>query len=156
MRTVSASLKEAMYAERTEELLLVLLTITHGELEDPLRLVLNTENITSRGEEYLAFLFDIQLPGEDAEAVPQAQIVFNNIDRRIVSILESTTEAPQLTIELIRWADPDTVEASWTGMTLGQVTYDVEKVSATLTYEDVSKEAFPVGTFSPGWFPGMF
>jgi hypothetical protein len=82
--------------------------------------------------------------------------VIDNIDRRIVQAVRSLTSAPAVLIEIVRAADPDTVEARFVDFKLANVTYDAQVVEGDLTVEDFTAEPFPSASFSPSLFPGLF
>jgi hypothetical protein len=73
-----------------------------------------------------------------------------------VQAVRSLTSAPALLIEIVRAADPDTVEARFADFRLTNVTYDAHLVQGDLTVEDFTTEPFPAAVFSPGLFPGLF
>ncbi len=61
---LSDALKQAAFLQDTDEVFLALLTIAHADISPSIRVVNNTENITSNGNLFTAFPFDIQLPDE--------------------------------------------------------------------------------------------
>ena len=63
-RTLSQAARQAINAEATEQVFLLLLTIDHEDLAEPIRVVNNTETITSRGELYVAYPFVVEPLGE--------------------------------------------------------------------------------------------
>ena len=60
--TLSNEARSSMFSEETSDGLLVLLTIDHAGITAPIRLVNNNVDIKSRGEDFLAFPFEIILP----------------------------------------------------------------------------------------------
>jgi hypothetical protein len=117
---------------------------------------MNGTDITSRGLTFIAYPFDLVVPDDTSDRPPQASITIDNIDRRITEYLETTSTPPSITIEIIRASEPDVIEVAWAGLTLKEVKYNKFTVSGTLTYEDITRESYPQGTFTPAYFPGLF
>lgn len=156
MRNLSSTALQAIYDNDTDEVFLVLITIDHSVLSEPIRVVANSENTTSRGDEYIAYPFDIQLPSDEESSPPRAQIVIDNVDREIVKSLRSITSPASFSIEVVLASDPDVIEASWYNFELRNVKGDVFQISGELTIEDVSSEPYPGDTFTPSKFRGLF
>jgi len=153
---VTTDLTTSAFAQETDEVWLVLVTIDHADLSQPIRVVNNTEDVTSGGDTYVAFPFDITLPDAREDAPPRARLVIDNVSREIAEAIRTISSAPSVTLEVIRAADPDTIEISWPFFKLRNVKWDVGKVSGDLTLEDFTSEPYPAGIFSPASFPGLF
>lgn len=153
--TVSPELKAAAYAQETSDGLLVLLTLDHADLAEPIRVVANTVNVTSRGQEFIAFPFEVVLPGSSEDAPPRARLTIDNVSREITAAIRSIGSAVDVTIEAVRLEDPDSVEVSFPDFKLRDVTWDVNTVSGELQLEDMTREPFPADNFSPAEFPGL-
>ena len=154
-RTFSTAATISLNEQATDEVWLTLLTITSPELQAPLRFVNNNSSISSRGNVYLAFPFDVEFPGQDEENPGEARLVLDNIDRSIVNFIREISTPPNVTIEVILASSPDTVEASFSNMTLRNVTYDAKTVSGLLKFEDIVVEPVTVA-MTPERFPGQF
>jgi hypothetical protein len=144
-----------MFAADTDEVWLLLLTIEHPTLATPLRFVNNLESVTSRGNLYQAFPFEIELPGQDPESIGEARVKLDNIDRSIVASLRAMTVPPTATFEIILASQPDVIEASFEGLTLRNTDYDALSVRGVLRFEDIVSEPVSV-QMTPGRFPAMF
>ena len=155
-RSLSTAARRAILAQETDEVFLILLTIDHADLDEPIRVCSDSRNLISRGEEYLAFPFSVSLPGEHDDQLSRVQLTIDNVDRRIVEAVRTITSAPTVALEVVLASDPDTVEAGPFDFTLRDVAYDALTVQGELSYEDLLNEAYPEGTFSPADFPGIF
>lgn len=155
-RDVSLLARQALYAAQTEDAFFVLLTMDHPGLTEPVRVTSDAVDTLSRGMVFVAFPFSIVLPDDDERRSPRARLVIDNIDRTIVQTVRSLVTPPVLTIEVIRAADPDTVEAVFTDFRLANVVYDSCVVEADLCVEDFTMEPFPANSFTPSLFPGLF
>jgi hypothetical protein len=154
-RTLSPAARRSANAAQTDEVWLVLLTIAHPALNEPLRFVNNFASIESRGELFVAFPFEIELPGEDAEGQTDARIRIDNIDRQIVRALREIASPPSVLLEVVLASQPDTVEASFDGLVLRDAGYDALVVTATLKFEQIVLEPVTV-QMTPSRFPGLF
>lgn len=152
--TVSVNLKADAWAQESN-LPLVLLTIDHAEMEAPIRVVNNNENITSNGNEFIAYPFEISLPDSTEDAPPAAQLKIDNVAREIAQVIRELTVSPTVLIQVVRQEDYDTVEIEFPAMTLDKVTVDALTVSGNLIYEDLSREPYPAYSFNPAEFPGL-
>jgi hypothetical protein len=154
--TVSTAFRQSAYAPETADVWLALVTIDHDDLAEPIRVVNNTENITSRGDLFVGFQFELTLPDEREEAASHARITMDNVSREIAESVRSISSAPTVTLEVIRADDPDTVEMSWPFYRLRNVTWNALKVSGDLVLDDFTSEPYPAGNFTPASWPGLF
>lgn len=154
-RSLSTAAIASQNAQATSEVWLVLLTLSHPSMATPIRLVNNNENVVSRGNTFIAFPFEVELPGEDPDQPPKSTLRIDNVDRRVLQTLRSITAPPTVTLEVILASAPDQVEVSFTNMTLRNAQYDVSTVSGELTFDGIYTEPVTL-TMTPSRFPGMF
>lgn len=152
--TISDSLKEDAWSNQSN-LPLVLLTIEHDDIATPIRLVNNKENISSGGDEYVGYPFEIFLPDSKDSAPPSAKIRIDNVSREIGQAIREITTPPSVTIQIIRQDTPDVIEAEFTGMKLRRIPYDALSIEGNLEFEDLTREPYPAYTFSPANYPGV-
>ena len=142
-------------AQSTDEVWLTLLTIDSDELAAPLRFVNNNESLSSRGNVFMAFPFDIEFPGQDEENPGEARLVIDNIDGSIVNFIRNIVTPPAVSIEVVLASTPNSVEAAFANMTLRNVSYDAKTVSGLLKFEDIVVEPVTYA-MTPERFPGQF
>ena len=152
--TITDALKQEAWSQQSN-LPLILLEIDHDDLAVPIRVVNNKENITSNGDEYVGFPFEVFMPSSSEDAPPRAKLRIDNVTREIAQTIRTITSPPTVTIKVIRQTTPDTIEAEFTGMKLTQVPFDALSVEGTLEFEDLSREPFPAYTFNPANYPGI-
>lgn len=155
-RDVSLSLRAAVNAPETDEVFLVLLTVDHAGLAQPIRVTSDAVDTMSRGETFVAFPFELTLPEDGEDRPPRARLRIDNVDRQIVKAVRSIASAPTVLMEIVRAAEPDTVEAVFPDFRLRDVIYDALTVEGELTLESFLAEPYPAATFSPADFPGLF
>ena len=146
----------AVFAAETAEIFLVLLTMEHPDLAQPIRVVHNQQDIDSRGNTYTRFAFLPKFPDNIEGQVPRAELVIDNVSLEIVREIRQLRTAPTVKLEVIRAAAPDTVEMSLPEFYLRNVTWDAETIRGTLSLDNVVQERFPALAFTPAHFPGLF
>lgn len=154
-RSLSSAAIASMHAQETGEVWLVLLTINHASMAQPIRVVNNTEDITSRGALFQAFPFEIILPSDDPDSPPKAIIRFDNVERTAIATIRSITSPPSVTLEVILASQPDTVEISYPNFALRNVRYDATVIEGELTFEGLYTEPITY-QMTPSRFPGLF
>jgi Domain of unknown function (DUF1833) len=147
---------KALTAQETGEGFLHLVTIAHPSLVPSLYFVDNTVDIVSRGNTYLGWPFQVALPDEREDALPQVQLRIDNVDRRIMEGIRALTTTPIVTMEVVLASSPDTVERGPFSFRLAGVEYDALVITGTLAPEDVLNEPAMQYSFTPALFPGLF
>lgn len=165
-RSVSLNFLRAVNAQETDELPVVLLTITHPDLEDgPARLCSSGFRIQqepllyglySRGLRYVALPFTTVLPDDKEDSAPVAKLSIDNVDRELVALLRSTTTPAEVGMEIVLASSPDDVEIEFPPFDLVNAEYDDVAVTITLAIDALATEPYPSGTFDPASFPGLF
>lgn len=165
-RTVSLKFLKAINAQETDELPVLLLTITHPDLVDgPERLCSSGYRIQqepllygmySRGLRYLALPFSAVLPDDKEDSAPVAKLSMDNVDRDLVALLRSTTTPAEITMEVVLASSPDDVEIEFPPFDLVNADYDDATITISLAIDALATEPYPSGTFDPASFPGLF
>lgn len=155
-RSVSSTFRAAAFAQETDQIYLLLLTIDHADLAAPIRVVNNYADVVSSGDTYTGMPFEITLPPDNDESLSSAQLSIQNVDRQIVQAVRDIDSAPTVTLSVVLAASPNTIEAGPYEMTLRDVSYDALVVTGSLSVEDMMNEPYPGDFFTPGEFPGLF
>lgn len=151
----SATAVEQATLQHADDPFLILLTLSHATLADPIRIVRNREDVVSRGNTYTAYPFQIELP-TDVEETPSARITIANVSRRIGKALEALIEPPECLIELVLASTPDDVERSWDEFSFTQATWDAFRMTGTIQQLAFWDEPWPRKRATPRGFPGLF
>jgi len=151
---VSTDLKQEAWAPASNQPY-ELLVIDHADLASPIRVVNNTEDVTSNGDVYSAFPFTLAIPKKILDGPPSARLQISNVSREIVQAVRTITSAASVSIYVVRREAPDTYEHQYEGMTLHDVQWDALTVSGTVRFENLAGEPFPARTFSPAEFRGL-
>lgn len=155
-RNLSTDALKAIYAPHTTEAFLILLTLDHETLHEPLLISSDAVNTTSRGKDYISFPFELVLPDDRENTTPRARLVIDNVSREVLSAIKLLNTAPSIKMEIVRSGDPDTVEAAFPDFKLTNIKYNALTIQGDLTLEDFTAEPYPATIFSPSTFPAIF
>jgi hypothetical protein len=154
---LSSQFIEAVNASETDEAFLVLLTITHAELPEPIRVTSDSVETVSQGNTFVPFPFKIALPEVDSDSSGiLASIEIDGVDPRIVKALRKIQSYPMFKVEVVLASSPDTIEVTWPQFKLSNAKYDAQSVTGDLVLELLDQVPFPSGKFDPARFPGLF
>jgi hypothetical protein len=166
MRVLSLNFREALFAQESGEVPIMLLTITHPEPAEPIYLSTDaTERFStdplmyrtrSRGIDFLYAGIDVTLPDEQDKSPPASKLTIANVTRDLIPLARSVSTPPSVKIEAVLASDPDTVEMTWPAMDMSNLTYDASFLTFDLTMDALVTEPYPAGSFSPAYFPGLF
>jgi len=157
-RTLPSLIVEAMNSQTTGDLFLVTIELSHSQF-DTVRFVNNTENITSNGDVYDKFPFNLTLPPDSEELSPRIRVTIPNAERDLVTevrTIAGSREKALGTVAFLEAGDPDTILISWTDFEIDNVKYNVEVMTFDLSVEDFANEPFPSQSMTPNHFPGLF
>ena len=157
MRNFSAAARENLLATSADEPFLVLLEITHADLAVPVRVVNDTQAMTSNGIEFIGCPFTVTLPDDVAGQMPQAQLEVDNIGRDLTQWLEFSRggQGARCRIIQVMRSDPDTIEFDMT-LDLTNMKITNETVSGSLGFENMLNRTGTIPTFTPQNAPGLW
>lgn len=155
-RDISQSSKTALFNSRTIECFILLITIDHDDFASPIRVNSSGETITSNGETYYFFPFEIVLPADSSDEIPKIKISIEDPTREITPEIRALSSSPTITLSVVTDTDNDTVEAGPYSMILSNVGYDIMHIEGTLIYEEVLEEPYPGDSFTPSEYPSLF
>lgn len=172
-RRLSLNARQAQIDPVSTEIDVVLIEITHPDLDAPLRLSTdNTEIIsdepriygtrsTWRGADsatdpYLWIVASAVLPDDAEDAPAQAQIVLENLDSRMIEVLRSYTDMATVAIAVVEAATPNLIEAEWHGMLLSTSEGTSAEITISLSRDEIELEHFPAGRMTRQKFPGLW
>lgn len=155
-RSVSVAALQGALAQETGEVYLVILEVDHPSFGDPLRFVNNDADITSGGDVYSAFPFEIRLPDDREDKEPTASLKITNVSRELIDEIRSIAEPPSMVVSVILESSPNTIEWGPLDLEARGVTYDADNIVFNLAYSAFTREPFPYQTFDSVKFPGLF
>ncbi len=170
LTSMSPNALKAVFSPDSDDDLIILLTVydplnesnTIARLADGFtKRISETESeviygVTSNGLDYTFLPMQISLPSEDEAQAPRCSIVMHDVTRHLTPIIRTITSPPRIKLELVLSKTPDVVEVSFTDFYINNFTYTSDSVTADLAMIDYEREPFPMHSFTPRYFPGMF
>lgn len=154
-RGLSSAALASIHEQETDEVWLILVTIDHADLANPIRVVSNMEDITSNGETFVGLPFEIILPDENPDEPGEVMLRVDNVDKTIVETVRIIQSPPTVKVQVVLASQPDSIEAEIDGLTMRDVTWDVGVVEGRLRLDDLVVEPLSE-TITPARFPGLF
>jgi hypothetical protein len=153
---VTPAATEAVLAQETEQVFLHLLTIeTSGGAV--LRFVDNTQNITSRGNEFFAAGFTVILPEQTGNAQRPCRLAVDNADLSVFQVIKQAAGLEVTVTACVIKADtPDLYERGPLKYRLRNVKASKESISGDLYDFYLVDRKFPRDAYSPQDFEGMY
>jgi len=157
VRNYSSAARENLLATSANEPFLILLEITHADLEIPVRVVNDVQAITSNASEFIGCPFDITLPDDVSGQMPQASLTIDNIGRDLTEWLEYSRggQGARCRIMQVMRSDPDLIEFDMT-LDLTNMVISNDKVTGILGFENILNRAGTITTFTPKTAPGLW
>ena len=170
--TPSLGFRQAVYAPETGRFPIALITISHPDLTDDIRISTDpTERLegegyttdvqvvygtVSRGKKFIFFPVKLKLPDDTPEGPGEIQIEIDNVHQQYTETIRTIHSPPMFNVELVLDNSPDLVEGQWPEFELRNVTYNASVITGTLKMESYVTEPFPAGNITPSQFPGSF
>ncbi len=158
MRHVSQRALQAMLSQETGEVFLVCLTISHPTLQSPFLLVNDYNPLVRTAGTFQPFAFDVSLPAEQEDQLPQVAMTIDNIDNQILQAIRNIPgQRPSVVMELVLAATPNAVEAGPFNFSILSIDYNDATIQGTIGFEDdLLNTAFPADTYTPTNSKGLF
>ena len=112
--------------------------------------------VVSRGENYTFLPVQVTLPSEEEAQAPRCSLTINDVTRYLTPIIRSLQGPPRVKLELVLNKTPNTVEVSFDYFYISSITYSRDSVNCELTMINLEREPFPMHSFNPPNFPGLF
>ncbi len=170
LTSMSPNALKAVFSPDSDDDLIILLTIYNPENESEVifrladgytKRISETVDevfygVTSNGNDYTFLPMEISLPSEDEAQAPRCSIVMHDVTRYLTPIIRTIVGPPRIKLELVLSKSPDVVEVSFSDFYISSFTYNSDTVNADLAMVDFEREPFPMHSFTPRYFPGMF
>lgn len=155
MTDLSNTLIAQMYGQESDDPFLTLMTLTHDNF-DTIRFVNNSVDITSNGNVYEAFPFQITLPADDGEAIKDINITIDNVALELIDELRSITDYIYVKLELVIASNPDLVEVEIAELKIVSIEYNSTTITATLAMDNFLGTDLSNEKYTPSNYPGLF
>ena len=156
MRTLSSALLTQLLSQESGDPLLTLITISHDDWSEPIRLVNNTEDVISNSVTFSKFSFRIGLPNDDVESLKQIQLSVDNTTLEFISLIRSVSTPFTVDVKYVLASIPDITQLEITGLKGRGTGYDMKSIQFTLIIDDIMNVALTSEEYSPSLYPGLF
>lgn len=140
--------------QSTSDVAIVLLEITHPDIETPIRLNNSGQSVDSNGNIYIYFPFNIELPS-DNETEPVARLSIANVDRQIGEAIDSISTPATVGMSIVSSVDPNTKLKDWSSYELRNTTRNGLEVSGDIMIRQYATEPFPNIRVRPSNFQNL-
>jgi hypothetical protein len=166
MRSLSLNFRRNLNAPTCEEVGVMLVTITHPSLPEPLRLSSDpTTRVTddpptyatiSNGETFTFVMMNMLIP-DDKEGEPlSAQLQLENVEADAGPLLEPILGEVKVTIQVVLASSPDFVEIEYADLDLTSAQGGEGAITLSAGREDTSLFTLPGDRMTRDRFPGLF
>lgn len=155
--TYSPAARRNLLSTSADEPMIILAEITHADLEVPIRVANDVENITVEGNEFIACPFSLTKPDDVDQQTPSAQISVDNIGRELTQWLEYSRggKGAKLRMMAVLRSSPEVLEFDMTmdltGLSINNLTVD-----GNLGYKDTLMQPAVAVRYDPITSPGMW
>jgi hypothetical protein len=166
MRTLSDVFRKAMFDQETDEIPVLLLTITHPDLAETIRISSDNADLLdyeqqlrgtiSRVQEYNFLPMSASLPEEGDDASNTIQITVDNVSQKLTVPLKSTVTPATVTAEIVLASAPDDVEVTFPDFELTSADVNAGSVKLSLSVDVMASEPYPADNFTPSAFGGLW
>lgn len=156
MRQVSDRLREAVYAQESNEVFIPIVKMSHPDWEDDVRIVRDNVALTHGGEVYQPFIFSIRLPDDEDEGFPVLRFSIENVSQALIANFRSFTGSVYARVSWVLAATPDVIEAGPFDVELTGIEYDSQAIGGTMSIEPILQEGYGHLMFTPKNTPALF
>ena len=156
MRNYSTHAKQQQRLLSPTDQWVVLLEVSHAALAQPVRMVVDSQEIVSNGNTYLPVAAQIEFPEDQDTQYPKARISIDNVGRSLMRILEDTygLRGAKMKLLQIYRSRPDVIEQSIT-LEMKDITVTQTTVSASLSFDNVFDAPSTPLTYRPSTKVGL-
>jgi len=157
-RSIPLAVVNAVNAQTSSQIYFVLVTLSHSTFST-IRVVNNTQAVTSNGQVFSPFPFAVIIPPDDEELQVRAVLTIYDAEREVIDnlrLVAGSRERVAAKLEVIAAATPDSVLQSVSGLEVINTRYRVGELSLDISINNFLTEAFPKDGFNPATVPGIF
>ena len=104
----------------------------------------------------MAFPIKIKLPVDDGETARTVTLEFDNVSLLLIEQIRTVTTAIGVNLEMILASMPDDVQYELSELSIGALSYNRTRISATLVLDGLLGTGLTSEIYSPTNFPGLF
>lgn len=162
MTLISLNFKQSSYATETGAYPIALISFGTTRVSgDPTGRLSSFDNdvvygTVSRGNPFVFLPMEIVLPDETEAGPGNMTLQIDNIHRSLTETIRLATNPIPALIEIVMSNALDTVDITFPEYMITSIQYDASTITATLTLDDLTREAFPGAIATPATVPGLF
>lgn len=163
---VSLTLREALFAQHTGEVAVVLATLEHDDFEEPLRFSSDaTQRLSddpliygtiSQSLTYYFAMMTAILPHDDEKRPPYVTLVFDNVGSDIVSQIRSIQTPIAVTLRVVLASAPNNIEEIFTDLHTTDFSWSEGQVTLECSQDPLMTEPCPAHRMVKPFAPGLF
>lgn len=153
MLEASAYFKSEIAVQNRSSQIVTMLALSHPAIETQ-RFASDVKPITVQGQEYRAFPFSFQFPGE-GDTLPEAQLLIQNVTKEIGEAIRSVKGELFCMLGAVLREEPDQFIADYPRLVLRNASANNAFVTGTLAARSNSNSAWPGVSASPSRCPGL-
>ncbi|WP_421792745.1 DUF1833 family protein [Hyphobacterium sp.] len=128
----------------------------HPDLESPIRVVNDYQDLVRADGTYKAWAFEYTEPDEGEDAKPRSQISLDNVDRRYIYALRSIDTPATVTVEIVLAHNPNVVERSFDEFELVVADWGRQQILLNIAFRDDDGEPACAWIYNPAVAPGIY
>lgn len=134
----TAHAREQQHLLSPTDLWVIALEVIHPALADPVRLVIDTQELTIQGNQHLPMAAAVELPADNEGDRPSVTLRMDNVGRSLMRIVEDThgLHGAKLRMMQVYRSRPDIIEQERT-MDMQDIKATQSTFTATLNYDNV-------------------
>lgn len=162
---VSLTLLEEVYASSSGVVPIWLLTLSHPDFAETLRICSSATvelsetpyiiGTISGGQTYYYLPMAVKSPDDVDDRGPTCEFVIANVGRDLIALVRSINTPGTLQLQMVRADDPDTPERDYPEMKMMGIQYDATTITVQAGLDIGTLTQVPAGTFAPSGFPGL-
>ena len=174
MRRVSLNARVAFDQQSANPVEVALFQIEHPSLDAPVRLSTDpTERLSADPavtygtrsawlganpvtEPFQFILASAEVPSDVEDAPAAANIILENVDRDIASLLRSFTDQPVVHMAIVLAESPDFPEVQYLGLRMISADGNAGEITLSISRAPIEDETAPTIRFTKDRFPGLF
>lgn len=156
MRIIPVNLKTELIATSSKENEVVLVELIHPSFINPIRICRDRQDFNFQGNTYLALGFNISIPNDSQNQIPQASIEIDNVGRVLTRWLELSNGGADTEIRFIITLKSDPTNYWDYCASLLNIKLTSSKITGTIGYERVLNKDSVNILFRPETHVGLF
>jgi hypothetical protein len=156
MNTLSPELLAQLFSQESNDPFLMLVTLNHSSMPQPLYFCANAVEVISNGITFLPFPVKIVLAPDDGESSREIQMIFDNVSREIIDELRTVTDPIEVQIDMVLASNPNYIQLSILDLKIKSINYDRQKINAKLYLDNFLTVGLPSEKYVPSQYKGLF